>query len=324
MRRSALFASIGALSTAAIWGFAFVVVKDSLSSIGPLWMMTMRFSIAAAAMALLFVRLLPSIKRTHLLHGAVLGVLLFGAYVFQTVGCVYTTAGKNAFLTAAYVVLVPLLGWAFGGKRPRWAVFAAALIALLGIALLSLGASDGGQAAGGQTEGTPAELSLSVCRVNLGDVLTMVCAVFFAVHIIYMARSSMAGGMNDVMINSVLQFAVAALLSALAAVFFDGQAGGIIHPPPASGFSLSVLHSKRVIMSMLYLGVFSTMAGFVLQNIALKYLRPAIATILLSFESAFAALFSALCLGERLTGRMAFGCALIFTAVILAQLKGES
>lgn len=295
---TAAFAGSGVLFAAAIWGFAFVVVKDSLNAIGPFWMMAARFTIAAFALTVLFVRQLRTMTFTHLLRGALLGALLFFAYAFQTVGCIYTTAGKNAFLTAAYVVLVPLLGWALGGIKPHIRVFFAAVAALVGIALLSLGSNNMGTVSASNMPFT----------MNKGDVLTLICAVFYALHIIYMERSSKTGGMKDVLIHSTVQFAFAALFSWIIALFFD------------TAFPLTALHTRRVVMSMLYLGLLSTMIAFVLQNIALKYVPPVITSLLMSFESVFGVVFSALCLGERLTMRMAAGCAMIFCAVIMAQM----
>lgn len=304
IQHKAIFAGCGVLVTAAIWGFAFVVVKDSLNDITPLWMMATRFTIAALAMAAIFIRQLRGTTKAHVLRGAVLGFLLFSAYAFQTTGCTYTTAGKNAFLTAAYVVLVPLFGWVFGEGRPRLNVFVAAAIALTGIALLSLGTQSTGADA-------PLAASNGALAINKGDVLTLFCAVFFALHIIYMERSTKGHGMENIIIHSTIQFAFAALFSWIGALLFEG------------GFPLAALRTSSVIMSMLYLGILSTMVGFVLQNVGLKYVPPFITSLLMSFESVFGVLFSTLCLGERLTVRMAAGCVMIFCAVILAQLQGE-
>ncbi|MBQ7619813.1 MAG: EamA family transporter, partial [Treponema sp.] len=98
-----VLASIGLVTTAAIWGFAFVIVKDSLDYIGPIWMMAARFSIAAIALAFVFFKKLKALTWTKFFHGALTGAFLFLGYAFQTVGCAYTTAGKNAFLTTLYV-----------------------------------------------------------------------------------------------------------------------------------------------------------------------------------------------------------------------------
>lgn len=290
-KTASVLAGAGLLLAACIWGFAFVVVKDSLDSVGPIWMLALRFTIAAAALALIYVPRLRALNKAYLVNGAILGALLFCAYAFQTVGCARTTAGKNAFLTTIYVILVPFFGWPLSRRRPRAAVFAAALLSVAGIGLLALSPSDS-----------------SVLSMNSGDALTLVCGVFYALHILFMERCDRFG---DPILYTVVQFFFAAVFSWALAPLMDG-------PFPSASLS-----SARVAASMLYLGVLSTMVAFVLQNVGLKYVQSSIASLFLSFESVFGALFSALCLRERLTPRMAAGCAMIFAAVTLAEAKGR-
>lgn len=286
---TSLFSSIGILFAAAIWGFAFVIVKDSLNYIGAVWMLAFRFTIAALALALLYSRKLKNITRRTWLHGGILGLYLFLAYLVQTIGCDYTTAGKNAFLTTIYVFFVPLFLWIQTKKRPAWYVFACALMSITGIGLLALGTGDGG-------------------AVNIGDILTLVCGIFYAVHIIFTAKYNEE---HDPILLTVLQFLFAAVFSWILAPIFDGK------------FPVEQIQNPRVIVSMLYLGLLSTMVCFVLQNVGLKYLPSAWASLLLSFESVFGVIFSTLILGEKITLRMGIGCTLIFAAVVLAQTLPE-
>lgn len=284
-----LFAGAGLLLAACIWGFAFVVVKDSLDYVGPIYMIAFRFSIATAALALLFAPKLKLLNKTYWKNGAVLGGYLFLAYAFQTIGCDYTTAGKNAFLTTIYVMLVPLLGWPLYKKRPGWYVFAAAAISITGIGLLALSNTDG-----------------TLLTMNKGDALTLVCGLFYALHILRMEKCNAT---QSTILLTVLQFFFAAVFSWIAAPFFDGA------------FPSAAAANPRVIASMLYLGLLSTMVAFVLQNVGLRYVQSSIAALFLSFESVFGVLFSTLLLHERLTPRMMTGCILIFFAVILAETK---
>ncbi|HAH63735.1 MAG TPA: EamA family transporter [Treponema sp.] len=284
-----LFAGAGLLLAACIWGFAFVVVKDSLDYVGPVYMIAFRFSIATVALALLFAPKLRLLNKSYWKNGAVLGGYLFLAYAFQTIGCNYTTAGKNAFLTTIYVMLVPLLGWPLYKKRPGLYVFAAAVISITGIGLLALSNTDG-----------------SLLTMNKGDALTLVCGLFYALHILRMERCNAT---QSTILLTVLQFFFAAVFSWIAAPFFDGA------------FPVEAVTNPRVIVSMLYLGLLSTMVAFVLQNVGLKYVQSSIAALFLSFESVFGVLFSTLLLHERLTLRMMTGCILIFFAVILAETK---
>lgn len=171
VRHTQALAACGLLLTALIWGFAFVVVKNSLDLIPPIYMLAFRFTIASAALALILFRRLRRITRRDLQSGASLGVFLFAAYALQTIGCQYTTAGKNAFLTTIYVILVPFLHWLINRRRPDRYVIGGALLAMVGIGLLSL------QGEGG---------------IALGDLLTLLCGIFFAVHIVYIDRYTLA------------------------------------------------------------------------------------------------------------------------------------
>ncbi len=277
-------ANIGLLGTAIIWGFAFVVVKNSLDLIPPTWMLAFRFTIASVVLGLIFIKRMCTVNREILIQGAVLGVFLFLSYLFQTIGCQYTTAGKNAFLTTIYVILVPFLYWIISKSPPDAYCMVAAVLALVGIGLLSL-----------QGDMT----------MNVGDVLTLICGLGYALHMIYIDRYTK---IHDPVILTVLQLGFAAIFSWILAPFLDGGF-------PAGAFEPSI------VAGMLYLGLLSTMLAFLLQNVCQKYTTPNAASLLLSMESVFGVLFSVLFLGERMTPRMIMGCVLLFIAVILAETK---
>lgn len=281
-----VLASAGLLFTATIWGFSFVIVKDSLDYIGAMYMIAFRYTIAAVIMSLIFIKKIRAINKEYILQGCLTGAFLFLAYATQTIGCKFTTAGKNAFLTTIYVILVPFIGWILYRRRPGIFVFVAAVMSLTGIGLLALGSDDTG-------------------LVTKGDVLTLICGVFFALHIVYTERFNRRGG--DPLLITLLQFVFVAVFGWISASIFDG------------GFPVTQALSSRVMISMFYLGIFSTMIGFSLQNIGLKYVQSSIASLFLSFESVFGMLFSTLLLHERLTTRMLCGCILIFAAVVLSE-----
>ena len=290
-RSTQVFASLGLLLTAAVWGFAFVVVKDSLDYVGSVYMVAIRFSIAAIGLAIIFCKRLKKIDKKHLLMGGVTGLFLFLAYLVQTIGCSYTTAGKNAFLTTIYVILIPLIGWPLYKKRPHWYVFVAAGLSLTGIGLLALGGDD-------------------ISGINIGDILTLLCGLFFALHILWTEKCNKEG--CDTIIITMLQFAFAAFFGWILAPFMDGS------------FPIVAIQTPKVVLSMLYLGLFSSMICFSLQNIGLKYVQSSLASLFLSFESVFGVLFSTIFLHETLTLKMAAGCMLIFSAIVIAEcLKKE-
>lgn len=286
---TSLLSSAGLLLAAAIWGFAFVIVKDSLDYIGAVWMIAFRFTIAALALAIIYCKKLKFLTKKAWIHGGILGFYLFTAYLVQTIGCNYTTAGKNAFLTTSYVFLIPVFLWIIEKRRPAFYIFLCAIMSITGIGMLALGTSDTG-------------------TVNIGDILTLICGIFYAIHIIFTSRYNEH---HDPILLTVLQFLFASIFAWICAPIFDGA------------FPIEQIQNPRVVISMLYLGLLSTMVCFVLQNVGLKYLPSAWASLLLSFESVFGVIFSTIVLGEKITLRMGFGCALIFAAVVLAQVLPE-
>ncbi|MCR4939820.1 MAG: DMT family transporter [Treponemataceae bacterium] len=278
-------ASAGLLLVTVIWGAAFAVVKNSLDYVPPIHMMAFRFTIAGLVMSLVFIKKLIRMKKEELIHGVGIGVFLFLAYAFQTIGCNYTTAGKNAFLTTVYVILVPFLNWILIKRRPDVFSLVAAVLSVTGIGLLSL-------------EG---DLSM-----NKGDVLTLICGFCYALQIIFIARWSQD---DDPVLLALLQIIVAAILSWITAPFIDGK------------MKWSVLGRWDVVSGMLYLGLLSTMVAFALQTVCQKYLAPSLAAILMSFEAVFGALSGVIFLGEIIPPRGIVGCVLMFIAVVISETK---
>ena len=281
-----ILASGGLILTAAIWGFAFVVVKDSVDTIPPVYMVSIRYTIAAVLLGFVLIPQFKKLNRYYWIHGAVTGLMLALGYITQTIGCKYTTAGKNAFLTTIYVILIPLISWPLNKKRPHFVVFLSAVMALVGIGLLAL-RNEGG-----------------VLGFNVGDILTLICGLFYALHIIFTAKFSQD---KNPVILTWIQFIVAAVFSWSVSPLIDGS------------FSVALLKSSRVIFSMLYLGIFSSLVAFLLQNICLKYMESSLASLFLSLESVFGVIFSTIFLRERMTLVMIIGCVLIFAAITIAD-----
>ena len=281
-----ILASGGLILTSAIWGFAFVVVKDSVDTIPPVYMVSIRYTIAAVLLGFVLIPQFKKLNRYYWIHGAVTGLMLALGYITQTIGCKYTTAGKNAFLTTIYVILIPLISWPLNKKRPHFVVFLSAVMALVGIGLLAL-RNEGG-----------------VLGFNVGDILTLICGLFYALHIIFTAKFSQD---KNPVILTWIQFIVASVFSWAVSPLIDGS------------FSVALLKSSRVIFSMLYLGIFSSLVAFLLQNICLKYMESSLASLFLSLESVFGVIFSTIFLRERMTLVMIIGCVLIFAAITIAD-----
>jgi drug/metabolite transporter (DMT)-like permease len=286
-RKTGLLAGSGLLFATILWGSGFVAVKDSLDIIPPVYMIAIRFMLAGIFLSAIFFRKLKSMTRSALRTGIILSVFLFLAYTFQTIGCVYTTAGKNAFLTTVYVILVPLIAWLFSKRSPGVHVFIAAALAVAGIGLLSLGDD---------------------LTVNKGDILTLICGFWYAVHIVFIARFTQKHN-EDPITLTVLQMLFCSVFAWILAPFYDGP------------FPVEAVTTPRPVLSLLYMAIFPSGIAFLLQNIGQKYLAPSTAALLLSTESVFGAIFAALLLGESMNPRMILGCAFLLLAVLLSETK---
>ena len=266
--------------TALIWGTGFVVMKNTLSSVPPAAIIAIRYGIATLLAAVLFRRHLKDIARADVARGALVGLLLALAYIVQTIGLDYTTAGKNAFLTTVYVLLVPFASCLIFRQKLSRSNFIAAGLMLAGIGCLSLDGESGG--------------------LNIGDLLTLLCGVFYAAHIMAVERCQRKTNTYALI---VLQFAFAAAFAAVYHLLFE------------RGLPMS-LHMDTV-GSLLYLSVFSTTVAMSLQNIGQSMAPASHASILLSLESVFGALASCIFLGEAVTPRMLLGFAVIFAALVV-------
>lgn len=267
-----------------IWGFAFVVVKSSLDYIPPLYMLAFRFTVAGVVLGLIFYKKLIDVSKDILLHGALIGGSLYLAEVFQTYGCKYTTAGKNAFLTTLYVILVPFLHFLFNKVKPELKCIVATVIGFWGIGLISL------------TE---------KLTIGFGDVLTLICGFFYALQIVLIARYASD---DDPIQLSIWQLIFAAAFSWLTAPFAEGKI-------------TSDMFCTDSILGILYLGLFSTMLCFLLQTICQKYAPPGPAAIIMGMESVFGAVASFFFLGEVMTGKMIVGCLMMIVAMLMVEVE---
>ena len=283
-KKQAVIGRLALLVTTLIWGTSFVVLKSTLDSISTLYVLAFRFTGAAVLLALIGIRQLRQLDLGYLKGGALMGVFLFAAYVLQTYGLVYTTPGKNAFLTATYCVIVPFLYWLLCKKRPDRYNISAALLAILGIGLVSLNDD---------------------LRVGLGEGLTTCCGLFFALHIIATSHASQG---RSAAVLTMVQFAVAGALAWVFALVTEPFPRGI----PADAWT-----------GIVYLCVMCTAVCFLCQTIGQKYTPPATVAIMLTLESVFGALFSVLFYHEQLTLRLFAGFAVIFAAVAISETKLE-
>lgn len=274
-----------------IWGSAFIAQSVGMDYIGPFTFQTIR-----CALAVVFLVPLSALfeGKNFQLHnfarkwldpglwksGAVCGVALFVASGLQQVGLVYTTPGKAGFITAMYIVMVPLLGL-FLRKRPSGFIWLSVGLAVVGLYLLT---------------------GAGTSPVNLGDLLMLGCALAFAVQITLIDRH--AGELDGIRLNCVQSL----VCSVLSCVFM---------------LATETVELSRVVDCWLplgYAGILSMGVAYSLQIIGQRSIEPAAASLIMSLESVFSVLFAWLLLGQTMTVRELLGCALVFGAVLLAQL----
>lgn len=274
---------------AAIWGGSFVIIKDTLNAVTPAWLMGVRFCLAGLLTAALFWRRIrPHLDRRHLAAGSALGLFYGVAFVVQNIGLDGTTPGRNAFLTATYCVMVPFINWAITRRRPGVNSIVAALLCIVGVGLLALGD----------------DLSF---YLGVGDSLTLVCAVLFAVHIALVAHFSQS---HDVLTLTTIQLGMSGVVGLACAV--------LLEPVP----DFAVFLQPSVVMSMLYLVCLSSCLCSIMQNVGQAHVPAAQAGLLLSLESVFAVIASVIFYHEALTVRLVAGFATIFLAVLASELGG--
>ena len=283
------------LSAAIIWGFAFPAQK-MVEAIPPMSVIALRSMIATLfliPMVFVFDRVQKNgrqfigrrgldLTRNELLGGVVLGVIYGIASAVQQMGLTEgTDGGKGAFISALYVVLVPLIGL-FLGRRVRLVVWCGIGLSVVGFYLLCIK---------GDFTMTP------------GDLLVLLCALIFAFHILSIDYFSPR---CDGVRMSLVQFFVSAILMTVLSLIFE-------EPPSAEAL-------REGVLPMLYLGIGSSGVAYTLQILGQRDTSPAVSSILLSLESVFGVIGSVLLLGESMTPREGFGCAVVFVAVLLAQL----
>lgn len=271
-------------AAAIIWGTSFFVMKNALDVIPVFYLLAIRFTAGAVLLAAVCWKKWAGFTWDYLWRGAVIGAFLFLAYSVQTFGLDRTTPSKNAFLTAVYCVIVPFLYWAAARRRPDRYNILAALLCVTGVGLVSL---DG-------------DLS-----VNAGDVLTLICAFFYAAHIVAVAKVSPG---KDIYLLTVFQFAFAAL--------YAWAGGALFENFPAQAFL-----APAVCLPMAYLCVMATTVALLFQNVGQVWSDPASASVILSLESVFGVISSVLFYGDLVTLPMAVGFACIFVAVVCSETK---
>lgn len=277
------YANMMLLFVSIIWGGGFIATSGALESLSPFYIMTIRFLGAALFPLLVCFKKLKTLESNVIKHGILTGVFLFLAFALQTFGLKYSSPSKNAFLTATNVVFVPYLLWILMKRKPHKKEINASLLCIIGIALLTL---------------KPGALAFS-----LGDLLSLLCAVFFALHIIALERYSQH---CDAITMTFLQMITAGVISLIAALLFEQPP----HQLSSSAFG-----------NVCYLIFVSTLLAYLIQTYAQKFTSANSASLILTMEAFFASIFSFILLGEKMSFLMMVGACCIFLSILYIEYR---
>ena len=312
MNNKKMLGNLLLLLTAMIWGTAFVFQRVGMDSIEPITFNAARMALAAVMVGALAFGLRQRHSKgvprqsdagasapgtevnvtrqaeesdlpwSHTWKGGICcGLFLTAGSVFQQMGVVYTTAGKAGFITAMYMLLVPILNFLLFKKKNSWLVWLAVFLGVGGMYLLCV------------------KEDFTLTR---GDILVCICALMFSGHILccdYFVKLASAVEL------AAIQFATAAVVSAVIAAFTEN--------PDRAGIVAAAV-------PILYCGVVSGGIGYTLQIVAQKFTDPTIASLLMSLESVFAVIAGSVLLGEQMSSRELLGCAVMFAATVLVQI----
>lgn len=286
MKDNTLLSKLSLFAAAVIWGFAFVAQRQGMAFVDPLTFNGIRFLLGALALLpafLYFKPLIPSglVLKQLILASVLAGLALFIASTFQQVGMIYTSAGNGGFITSLYIIFVPVFG--FFRKQPSSVrVWLGAILAFTGLYLLSVDAD---------------------FRMQTGDILIFIGAIFWAMHIIVL--SYLSPRFNFVLL-AFGQFLFTGILSLFLAFIFEKPQFESIN---------------QAIFPILYAGVCSVGIGFTLQLVGQKNTRADHAALILSLEAVVAAIGGWLILDEKMESKAIIGCGLMLAGVILSQLR---
>jgi drug/metabolite transporter (DMT)-like permease len=283
------------LFTTVIWGGTFAIIKSALGSISPMMFLSFRFSAAAIIFLPFVFSRLKKLDAESIKGGLILGFLYFGGFAAQTLGLKYTSATKSAFITGTFVIFTPIFQVIIEKKLPTKGNIIGIILVAGGLIFLS--------SRGTNYLDIIHELGTNF---NTGDYLTLVCAVFYSLYIVYL---DIVSKKIDTLSLVFMQIAVTAIGAVTGAIFFE--VSGI----QAARFILN----KEVIFAVIYTSILATILTTTLQTKFQKYTSPAKAGIIFSFEPIFASVVAFFLLSEKISNFGLIGCIFIFCGLIISE-----
>ncbi len=281
-RKKMMLGDLGIVACALLWGVSFAATKEVLKYMGPLWLLAFRFALSFVLIAAISPKRVRGMERRDLKVGGIIGTLLLVAMALQTIGIQYTTTGKSAFITSCYVVMVPFITWAASKRNPGMKAFVASAVCMVGMGAITLDGAGGG--------------------IGLGEILTLGCALAFAVQIVAIDQLAQD---RDALTLTMVQTALSAVACLIAALIWE---------------PLPILNSPVVLGWMAYLVVGCTLIPYSLQIKSQQLTSPTHASVLMITESVFAMIVGVMFLNEPMTSKIAWGCGLIFLSILITEL----
>lgn len=205
------------------WGSAFCVLKDTLENVSPIWLLAFRFLLAGIIMTLVCIPRMKKMSIRTLKRGIIMGIVLYFEFLFFTVGLQYTTSSKSSFIIGSYVAILPLIYWVIRRKKPQRADILAALVCIVGLGFILLGSFDG---------------------VNKGDLISLLSAVCYAIHIVV---TGIFAREEDGFLLNMLQIGTGGILGLMAAMILGATSGSHVrHEHRKHRLSGSLLHGCAV------------------------------------------------------------------------------
>lgn len=285
------FADFSLLLVAFVWGATFVIVQNAIDLLPPITFNGVRFSIAALLLGgwlILFQRKQLSFFNWKLfISGVIIGLWLFVGYATQTVGLLYTSSSKAGFITGLSVVLVPLFSFFLLKLRPTRNAIAGVAVATIGLYLLTM---------------------TDISALNQGDALVFVCAIGFAMQIVYTGKYS---SKYPTLLLTVIQIGTVAVLSIVYSFFFEDW---------NLAFQSSIVLNQSVLIALVITSVFATALAFFAQTNFQKFTTPTRVALIFAMEPVFAAITGFIWAGDRLSASAIMGCFLILAGMLFAEL----
>lgn len=265
------------------WGASFILTKNVLKELSTFNFLSVRFFLAFALSWVIFFKEMIKTDKKTFRNSVVLGILMFGAFSFQTMGLNFTSASKSAFITGINVVMVPVISAVFLKEKPDLKTVIAVMGAFVGLGMLTM---DGG-----------------ITAINIGDIYTFISAILFALSIIMLGKYTRESKSVPL---AVYQFGVVSLLASLTSFLFED-------------FTVSI--SRPAIANIMILVVFCTIGAYVVQSVAQRYTSSTHTALIFTGEPVFAGIFGYLLLGEVLGGMKLLGAVIIVFSMLFSEVS---